>query len=362
MNNFYLGIAFIPLSLIGGMTNLMALYCLWKYRLAHIVRFGNQERLLLALNISDSFFCLVAIPLKIVTFMGSPVLPAKPLYVRYADSICLMSSTLMIISIAINNYIKISRPSKYDQLLSKKRVRILIGVAFLYSCVHPLIILINLQIYAAANILFFAFILIVLPLFYGLIIRELRISRRRTENHKNTLKVTSNQPCSSQNPVETEKESKKINGIDNVHENNIDVIEVTEERTVQEVNRPNQTSVGMTQTERRVIKNVLLLMAVFFGCGLASIILVVIYAISGTQEDLKLINYGVYVISLRAIINPIIYVFKNPNYRRQIKSLIPRFLRRQRMDVNDFNASSRPRDTTRRIRPGTQVPLNGTPK
>ena len=188
----------------------------------------------------------------------------------------------------------------------------------------------------------FILTLIVLPLFYVLIIRELRISRRRTENHK----VTSNQTGCSQNTVEAvdvqngEKclENKKVNEKDKVHENRIDVIEVTDEkRRVQKDNKPNQTLVGITERERerRVIKNVLLLMGVFFGCGIISAIFVVVYAVSGTQETLNLINYGVYVISIRAIINPTIYVFKNQNYRRHIKNLIPRFLRRQRLNVNN---------------------------
>ena len=91
----------------------------------------------------------------------------------------------------------------------------------------------------------------------------------------------------------------------------------------------------LTIIERRVVKNVLILMVVYFGFSLTAIILVFLYTlVPGNQNKLDPVRYGVFIVSLKAIINPLIYVLKNKNYRKIVKKFLPRCFQRKGVTMN----------------------------
>ena len=336
----------------------------------------RNKSVVLALNTTDLFLCMVTLPLKIVTFITQPALVAKPLSILYFDAVYFWSSSLTILFIAINNYIKVSRPSKYDQMLSKKRMMVLISTIQVFSFLNPGLLFVNLHISAVANITMFLLVLITLPLFYVLIVREMRASRRRAKPHASGIRqkivVSTTMSCYQadcsrskvdhleientlpeedttsigSNFTEGPNVSKGFKSIGSPHgtvneERNATISlhvgeglrsKVSSQGTVNHEENKTVTSGHLTDIERRVIKNILILMAVFFGCCLTTVILAFAFILSGGKsEHLSAIKYGLFVLSIRTIINPGIYVFKNRNYRDIIKKLIPRCFRRRRL-------------------------------
>ena len=358
---FHLGIVYIPISLIGGTINLTALYCLIKYRSRNITNFGNHEKLLTTLSFSDLFFCLVTLPLKIVTFMVNAEMETRPIYILYTTMVSFWSSTLLIVLIASNQYIIVSRPGK---VVPKKHIMFFIVLTQVYSITGPAIIFANVKIAVLLNASLSSVILITLPVLYVLIFRKMRSSRRKTQpqrvrfqkNFPNeiTKAGSTRRDCSNINKMEiveiettclpNDPNSFHQSEADNqnkIKENPEDIqimqspqAECNDENKVA-TNQPNDTnSSTMTKAERRVIKSTLILLAVFFGCCLAGLCLAFIYIISGKQEKLDPVRYGALIFSFRAIINPVIYVFKNRTYREPINNLLPRCLRRRTNTVN----------------------------
>ena len=359
MDYFYLGAANIPVSALGGAINFISFYCLLKYRSTNILRYGNQERLLLALNISDLFFCLVALPFKIVTYMLNPVLPTKPLHIVYADGVYVWSSSLVIIFIAVSNYIKVSRPAKNDQILTKNRTIIVIVALYVYSIAGPAILFIKLQIFAFVNLGAFCFVMVALPLFYVLIVREMRASRMRTQTSPSQQSSPRNEK-----KVVLSLQELKSSGTDgkecqecgkNEHPQQLKIdgqISLSppgvQNDQIQGLNKMKQISnKRLTIIERRVVKNVLILMVVYFGFSLTAIILIFLYTlVPGNQNKLDPVRYGVFIVSLKAIINPLIYVLKNKNYRKIAKKFLPRCLQRKgvTMNMNDSKENKKIKD------------------
>ena len=151
MGFYHLGFVYIPISFIGSMINIISFYCLLKYRARSILGFRNQERLLMALNISDFLQCAFIMPWKAITYITQPGLKTKPMSLLYFDCIFFLSSSWIILCIAVNNYIKISRPSQYDQILSKGRLIVLMATTQVFSIGSPALLFVNLYIGIVVN-------------------------------------------------------------------------------------------------------------------------------------------------------------------------------------------------------------------
>ena len=133
---FYVGIAHIPLFVIGGILNTYVLYCLLKFKKKNNnLQFGNLERLLLALNISDLLTCIVAVPIKIALYIIIKDTENSPIqkFSYLVDLFCQFSSVLITTMVAVNNCIKITRFSSYDSLMTSRRVNNFIRATFIIS-------------------------------------------------------------------------------------------------------------------------------------------------------------------------------------------------------------------------------------
>ena len=130
MTFLYLGIANVPILLVGGIANIFTFYCLvtFKKKGSSKTSFGNLEILLLALNISDTYICLGNLPVKIVTYILNPNMKDKPKFLGYMDGIGFWSSSLIVILIAYNNYLKISSPHNYHDRMPTKRIYIFLAL------------------------------------------------------------------------------------------------------------------------------------------------------------------------------------------------------------------------------------------
>ena len=142
--------------------------------------------------------------------------------------------------------------------------------------------------------------LVTIPFLYVLIFRHMKASRRRTQP-----KEVHTQAC-AQNVVSKALSNREGCGLDE----KVDIIEIEDvcsssgedklyENTVNRYksnendpeatdtvlntpNQPNSTaSTGLTEIERRIVRNSLIIIAVFLGCCSGGICFVIIYIISG---------------------------------------------------------------------------------
>ena len=78
---YYYGIANIPITIVGFIINCLALYCLWRSNRGW--KLSNTKRFLLALNLWDTFTCLVLVPTKCIFYMSTEYLDEKLPTIKY---------------------------------------------------------------------------------------------------------------------------------------------------------------------------------------------------------------------------------------------------------------------------------------
>ena len=99
----------IPLSLIGSIINITALYCLWCIR--RNSELSKLDKLVLTLNTADTVFSAIFLPAKIMSYFLNPDLKSKPCYMNGVN----IFFTLFIISlIAFNRQISKSISTPCD--------------------------------------------------------------------------------------------------------------------------------------------------------------------------------------------------------------------------------------------------------
>ena len=260
----YLGIVNIPLLIVGGLANLFTFYCLvtFKKKSSPKTSFGNLEILLLSLNISDTFMCLGNLPVKIATYILTEELTVKPTHLRYLDTIGFWSSSLIVILIAFNNYLKISSPHNYHSRMSRKRIYKILALILVVSVVLPIMLFINIRVISILTIVLFVVTVSLLSYMYRLITKAMKNATNRIGNKS--------------------KASEAKNRI----------------------------------MERKVTKNVLTIVVAYALCSLTILVTLTIFAAAPSNATKKFVKFGVYVMTFNSIINPCIYVLNNKSYRK----------------------------------------------
>eukprot|EP00111_Clytia_hemisphaerica_P001349 TCONS_00003838-protein len=140
MEYYHHGIIRIPLSIIGLLVNTLALYCLVKKNKGRQI--SNPDRLLVALNLWDAFTCFVIMPFKAIVYIGFTP-DEKPLSIRYTDIVNNWVSNFLIILIALDRYLKISKPLRYHALMTSRRINVSLVGSLLISLIVSSVIFIN---------------------------------------------------------------------------------------------------------------------------------------------------------------------------------------------------------------------------
>ena len=267
MIHFYLGIANIPILISGGILNIFAFYCLVTFKQRSRTQksqkgsFGNLEILLLALNISDSFLCLGDLPVKIVIYILNPKMTDKPRFLGYLDGICFWSSSMIVILIAFNNYIKISSPHNYPDRMPRKRIYTFLALILAISLILPAMIFVHLRVNGVLLIALYLVTVSLLSYLYRMITKVMKNANNRITNKSKASEIK---------------------------------------------NR---------EIEKKVTKNVLTIIIAYALCSLTILVMLTIFAIAPNENTEKLIKFGVYFMTVNSIINPCIYVLNNKSYR-----------------------------------------------
>ena len=107
---YFFSIGNIIISLSGTTGNILSLLCMWK--LGRIRKDANNaDKLLIALNMIDLFQCTIVLPYQVSTYL-KPGSRSSFLY-TYFTAVGFWFSSFMVFLIALNRYIKISKPSRY---------------------------------------------------------------------------------------------------------------------------------------------------------------------------------------------------------------------------------------------------------
>ena len=278
----------IPLSLIGSILNITALYCFWCTKRNSTL--SNSDTLILALNTADTVFLAIILPSKFMSYIVEPELKSKPRYHGYMDAVNFSFTSFLISLIAINRYIKISKASRHHLILSKGRLHGILVTGLTLSLLLSISMFFSLTLIANLMSLILISTNVLLSVFYALIIRTVRLSRRRIAAQMNQMG--------------------------------------NDASTTEETNANSR--------ESRLSHNVLILMSGYFFCCFCLFAVLINHVIEPTQKNKDLVKIGVWFMSLNSVINPIIYTLRNHAYQRIIKRLF-RMNPGSTVEVRPFN-------------------------
>ena len=246
-------------SVFGSFGNILSLYCLWKSK--KVVT--NAVKLLIALNVGETVACVFIAPYQgIAVYMRFK--PSRTGYktINVVSAMASWYSSVMIFLIALNRYIITIYITNHHKILSPKRINILITILSSFCVIAPCYMFTGRFIYAAVIDQFISLtIMIGIPIFYILLYKKMMEAHRK-------------------------------------------------------VGRP-----GEKRFTLRVLRNVLILILVFYIFRLPSFINSVLYVVVGKNN----LNYllmgriGTLCICFSSCINPIIYVLLDKSYQSIIK-------------------------------------------
>ena len=255
--------AYIPIVIIGGVTNIVTFCCLVRFMSRNTNRQGNYERLALALNVFDSIFCMVAVPMKMYIYLLGIDAENKPLYLVSIEGICFWASSLLVVLIAGNSYFKMTRPVRYNATITAQRIYISIFVTFGFACLGAVIAVYHRTVFELISGLLIILTIISLFVFYQRIQSAVQQSHDRVRSSLND-------------------KGKRIKEL----------------------------------VEQKYAKNVLLLVFTYSICCAKALALFLLYIIfRPNQKDIReLREIATYLITITAIINPCIYVLRGNSY------------------------------------------------
>lgn len=273
-NIFMLSINF-SFALVGSILNVLALYCFWRIKRQN-GNLGNSDKLTLVLNIGDTVYCVIFLPVKVITYVLNPSYTVRPLHFSFIDSINFVFSSLTISLIAFNRFLKIAKSSKYHLILPTRRLHVLLFMTIFVSVFISTLIFVNSRVAANLAAIVLISTIILLVVFYTLIRKKMNSSRIRVNT-----------------------------------------------------SIANSTN-SYSPTELRLVRIVLILISAYFCCCICLFVMLLNHVISPSQQNRELIKIGVWAMALNSLINPVIYALRTPSYQRIIKKLF----RLNRVDID----------------------------
>ena len=194
------------MSVFGSFGNTLGLYCLSKFKNRNTC--GHQIHFILI--IFDSIVCFIVIPFQGMRLIYQEEF-AKSCFlqrIRFHISIIpLFVSVIPICGLAIERYFFIVKYQIYNTIITRNRVKFLFITTFTIGFVTPFLSYLEAKIlFFVALVLFLIPPLIVLPLFYALIIRELK-RKQKALNRNRANRVT---PAANQENEASLKRYKKV--------------------------------------------------------------------------------------------------------------------------------------------------------
>ena len=288
-------IIYSTICIFGTSSNTIAMVYLfkqWKTK----QQISNSQKILMSLIMSDFLVSAVCCPIRIIDSF------VKLSTHGYVFSTLCGASSLTIFLLAFDKYLKLTRFCVYEDIMTNKRLMISIGTCWIFPTVAMTSAWWFIPMYGMINGLITCLIFVSLPIFYFLIYRYYKQSKRNLAKFSQTV--------SSTNVSRVVQAQSSNDGNVNTDRHRQSSVVVVMSKSVAR-NQKNQ---------RRLTKKILLLMSTYFICTI--IYSPIAYLASFQMIDHSTLFYlsnAVYLAN--SMLNPIIYVFRDVTFRRTVKEM-----------------------------------------
>ena len=279
------------ICIFGTFSNTVSMLCLFK-QWKNKPRISNSQKILMSLIVSDLLVSCASCPIRIVSFLVK--LPTR----GYIFSTLCSASSLTIFLLAWDKYLKLTRFGVYEDIMTQKRLTISIGACWMLPMMAMTSAWWFTPLHGIINGLITCFIFVSLPILYLLIFRFYKESKHNLAKFPKT--APNAQPPSMNAVVKVEKDESASPSID-----------IVMSRRAVAHNQKNQ---------RRLTMKILSLMSTYFVCK-------IIYAPIAYLMSFRVIShsalfyfaFAVYLVN--SMLNPIIYVFRDAQFRHTVKQM-----------------------------------------
>ena len=274
---YFLVAVYSTIAILGTFSNTVSVLCLFKQwkSTPHV---SNSQKVLMSLIVSDLLVSAVSCPIQVLRFFAETNIPTRGYLVSTLGAI----SSLTIFLLALDRYLKLTRFSDYQEIMT--RVRLLVSIVTCW--VFPIAIMSSAWwgnlVYTLSNGVITCFILIALPILYVLIYRFYKQSKRNVARFSQT--------------------------------------QTNDVATITNGSHSSDASVAVkTNPKCKMPMKILVLISTYFICTFiySSMAFLVLFGISdGTAFYLvQAVYLG------NSMMNPIIYVFRDAKFRRTVKEM-----------------------------------------
>lgn len=331
---------FICGGIIASFVNLIAIVVLWMPK-----QRTKSNYILTSLVIADLLTGVMLFPVNAYQVIrNGAVLNCMLDIIRAYMAVFLAgASALTLAIVAFDRYILLTRYSRYNQIVSKKNINMLLLFSWVFPLLTPLVRFIHPLVYLCLLILIFLGPLVALIIFYILLIRAIMKVQKTLASHyhQNELHVEKEikdtfqnnchgEPRNPKNLTEdhekrpatnsTEEGNGNNNNADNGQCNNIN------SKILMKWKKSQQKSV-------RTGKSVAVLILCYFMCFVTLHVWIIldIFNIFWKFVDPKALQHlyllCIFTGSFNSCINPFIYFAKQPGFKKRVKKLFGRFFK-----------------------------------
>ncbi|XP_066925590.1 5-hydroxytryptamine receptor 1B-like [Clytia hemisphaerica] len=300
---------------------------------------SNSQKILFSLVICDFLVALICCPLQITGLFFVEV----GLHNYFVTTLC-GASSLIVILLAFEKFIKLTRYSKYQDIMTDRRVKYLVAMCWLFPIVTMSSAFWSGVVYALSNFIITFSTLTCLPVLYFHIYRFYKASRTTIREY------SIDKPQENENVASSSSRTPQLEGISNA-------IKGVIQRRAQE-NSLSEEELTELRNQRKLTRKIMLLMSTYFSCT-------VCYNAVSFLAAFRLIDHSELFFFCFAIylgnsaLNPVIYVLRDAKFRSKIKTMF-----RLSADSNTSNSNTISSSSTdgcksyRRFQGRNQVQLN----
>ena len=168
------------ICVLGTIGNFLSVLCLWKIS-QNSLEMTNSQKTLMSLVVSDFLVSSICCPIQIVGFFWK-----LNIHGYLVATLCGVSS-LTLILLAFEKYVKLTRFTTYHHIMSPGRVKLAIIACWLLPTVSMTSVYWSIAVYGLCNFAIMTSTLVSLPMLYFHIFRFYKESRRTVRAYSNKL-------------------------------------------------------------------------------------------------------------------------------------------------------------------------------
>uniref|UniRef100_A0A7M5VCX6 G-protein coupled receptors family 1 profile domain-containing protein n=1 Tax=Clytia hemisphaerica TaxID=252671 RepID=A0A7M5VCX6_9CNID len=288
-------------SVVGTLGNFVSLYCLWKTKNSE-EKLNNSTLLILGLNLSDLVNCMIIAPFQAAyTIKIYPRTHPIHLVQIYFAALASWYPAMVMFLIAIHRYIQINLSIRYQSIFKNHRMAFSILICLGFCVLSPSLMFTgSFTAITVINEIVIFTSMVLIPIFYVLIYRNMRKSHRRARGTSQSTTVST------------------------------------------------------------VSRNVLILISIFLVCRLPGFMSGLIYLMAKnnrTIDHLFMARIGMLFSTINSCVNPFAYVFMDQCYRNTLKKMYQKNKPSPKVEC-DTSTCTEPKDENVKLEPRVEITLS----